>query len=87
MDMKPNRITEVEDNLGQPVFWQTPCCTFALLLCRSEVVLIVSRCLLKQSKQHSFAKVSGSVVALSAFVNVWCFVKGSFFIFTKWLKK
>ena len=40
LDMKHNRITTDEDNLGQPVFWQTPCYAFALL---STVVLIVSR--------------------------------------------
>jgi len=28
--MKHNRITKAEDNFRQPVFWQTPCCTFAL---------------------------------------------------------
>jgi hypothetical protein len=35
LDMKQNRITTDEDNLGQPVFWQTPCCTHTLLFCRT----------------------------------------------------
>ena len=53
LDMKPNRITTAEDNLGQPVFWQTPCYAFALL---STVVLIVGRGFGSVCKQHSFTK-------------------------------
>ena len=30
--MKHNSEQKVEDNFRLPVFWQTPCCTFALLL-------------------------------------------------------
>ena len=29
-DMKHNSEQKVEDNFRLPVFWQTPCCTFAL---------------------------------------------------------
>lgn len=30
LPIKYNRIINAEDNFRQPVFWQTPCCTFAL---------------------------------------------------------
>lgn len=63
MDMKHNRITNVEANKGQPVFWQTPCCTFALL-CRSEVVLIVSRVFGSVGKPQSFIRVCSRVAGL-----------------------
>lgn len=53
--MKHNRITAAEDNIVQPVFWQTPC--YVLADFSSGMVLIVSRGFGSDCKQHSFTKV------------------------------
>lgn len=75
--MKHNRITTDEDNLGQPVFWQTPCYAFALL---STVVLIVCRGFRSVRKPQRGTKVSDVSWFCVPFVPVCRLLRWMFYL-------
>jgi len=75
-DMKHNSEKKVEDNFRQPVFWQTPCCTFALSPWSSTMWVCAApqgvACALAQGRL--FCKVGFCVLALCALQMClpWC---------------
>ncbi len=74
--MKYNSEQKVEDNFRLPVFWQTPCCTFALSPRSSTMWVCVApqriACALAQGRL--FCKVGFCVSALCALQMclTWC---------------